>query len=133
MSPTRRALLWLMSAFYVANGVNHFISPDAYLQIIPDFVPVPLAVVYVSGVVEIILGVAVLFGPTRMMAAWGLIILLVVVFPANINVAVNDLVFLGEEPNSLVNWLRLPVQAVLIVWAWWYTRVRRAQNRARPA
>jgi uncharacterized membrane protein len=56
------------------------------------------------------------------MAAWGLVILLVVVFPANINVAVNDLVFLGEEPNSLLNWLRLPVQAVLFVWAWWHTR-----------
>jgi uncharacterized membrane protein len=122
MSPTKRALLWLMAAFYVANGVNHFISTDVYLQIIPDFVPLPLAVVYVSGVAEILLGVGVLFGPTRAMAAWGLVILLVVVFPANINVAVNDLVFLGEEPNSLVNWLRLPVQAVLIVWAWWYTR-----------
>ncbi len=111
-----------MSAFYVANGVNHFISPDVYLQIIPDFVPAPLAVVYVSGLAEILLGVGVLFGPTRMMAAWGLIVLLLVVVPANINVAVNDLVFLGEEPNSLVNWLRLPVQAVLIVWAWWHTR-----------
>jgi uncharacterized membrane protein len=80
MSPTKRAVLWLMAAFYVANGVNHFISTDVHLQIIPDFVPLPLAVVYLSGVAEILLGVGVLFGPTRVMAAWGLVILLAVVF-----------------------------------------------------
>jgi uncharacterized membrane protein len=128
MPSTKRALLWLMAAFYLANGVNHFASPDAYLQIIPDFIPLPLALVYASGLAEIILGVGVLFGRTRVMAAWGLIVLLLVVFPANINVAVNDLVFLGGGPNSLLNWLRLPVQAVLIVWAWWYTRSDEARN-----
>ncbi len=111
-----------MSVFYVANGVNHFVNPEAYLLIISDFVPWALAVVYVSGLAEIVLGVGVLFASTRVMAAWGLIVLLLAVFPANINVAVNNLAFLGTEPNTALAWLRLPVQVVLIVWAWWYTR-----------
>ncbi|MCH8982778.1 MAG: DoxX family protein [Acidobacteria bacterium] len=122
MSPTKRALLWLMAAFYLANGLYHFINPEAYQRIMPDFVPWPLAVVYISGIAEVLLGVGVIVPATRLVAAWGLVVLLVVIFPANVNVAVNDLAFVGEEPNSLLNWLRLPIQAVLIAWAWWYTR-----------
>ena len=118
----KRTLLILMAAFYVANGLYHFVNSDAYLDIIPDFVPGPLAVVYFTGLAEIVLGVGVLFPSTRVMAAWGLIVLLVIIFPANINVAVNNLAFLGEEPKPLLNWLRLPIQAVFIGWAWWYTR-----------
>lgn len=122
MSTTKRTLLILMAVFYVVSGLNHFINPDAYVRVIPDFVPVPLVVVYLSGLAEVLLVVAVLFPATRVMAAWGLILLLIIILPANVNVAVNDLAFLGEEPNPLLNWLRLPVQAVLIGWAWWYTR-----------
>ena len=121
MSSTKLVLLWLMAVFYVANGVYHFANPDAYLRIIPEFVPWSLAVVYLSGLVEILLGVGVLVPSTRVMSAWGLIVLLLVVFPANVNVAVNDLAYVGTEPSSLLNWLRLPAQAVLIGWAWWYT------------
>lgn len=122
MAPTKRALLWLMAAFYLANGAYHFINTEAYLRIMPAFVPWPLAIVYLTGIAEILLGVGVIVPATRFIAAWGLVVLLVVIFPANVNVAVNDLAFLGGEPNSLLNWLRLPIQAILIAWAWWYTR-----------
>jgi uncharacterized membrane protein len=74
-------------------------------------------------VAEIALGVAVLFGPVRRLAAWGLVALLVAVFPANLHVALHDVPMLGaSEGLGIWNWLRLPIQPVLIAWAWWYTR-----------
>jgi uncharacterized membrane protein len=65
----------------------------------------------------------VLFPPTRKLAAWGTIALLVAVFPANVHIALNDIPLFGATQGAgALNWVRLPLQAVLIAWAWWYTR-----------
>jgi uncharacterized membrane protein len=120
MSIAKRVLLWVMAGFYVLAGVNHFVAPEFYLRLMPDYLPWHLALVYVSGVAELVLGVAVLIPRLRRLAAWGIIALLVAVFPANVHAAVQEIPLIAGDP--FWNWVRLPFQALFIAWAWWYTR-----------
>ncbi|EMA06498.1 DoxX family protein [Haloferax denitrificans] len=120
-------LRYVMGALYVLAGVMHFVVPNAYAQVVPPVFPAALALVYVSGVAEIALGVGVVFRRTQRAAAWGLVALLVAVFPANVYMATSDIVLEGvpaalREPSDAALWLRLPLQGVLVAWAWWYTR-----------
>lgn len=121
------ALLWVMGGLYVLAGMMHFVAPAFFMQIMPPWVPFHAAMVALSGVAEIALGILVLIPSTQRFAAWGLIALLIAVFPANIHMAVNQvqLDYRPEwmsQPTPLQAWLRLPLQFVLIAWAWWYTR-----------
>ena len=123
----RRPLLYLMSAGYAAAGALHFLVPGAYVQVVPPVLPAPLALVYLSGITEVAAGVGLLYPPTRRYAAWGLIALLVAVFPANVYMATSGVAVQGTpfgtlDPSAAERWGRLPLQAVLVAWAWWYTR-----------
>ena len=100
-------------------------QPGFYLAIIPPGLPNPEWLNLLSGLAEIVLGVYVLEPRVRVLAAWGIIALLIAVFPANVYVALENVGLPDAAPgtgNPLVNWLRLPLQALLIVWAWWYTQ-----------
>jgi uncharacterized membrane protein len=103
-------------------GLLHFVRSGQFVQIVPAVLPHPLLLVYISGVFEVIGGVGLLIPQVSTAAAWGLIILFIAVFPANINQAVNSIAIEGIPHNPMVYWLRLPLQAVLIAWAWQYTR-----------
>ncbi len=109
---------------FVGAGVNHFINPQFYVAMIPPFFPVPELLNQVSGGAEILGGLGILLAQTRKWAGWGLIALLVAVFPANIYVA-----WLGKMEGTDVPgwglWLRLPFQAVFIAWVWWVTKPAR--------
>ena len=123
----KRPLLFVMGPAYVVAGVMHFVVPEAYVQVMPPVMPAPLALVYLSGVAEVALGVGVLYPRTRRYAAWGLVALLVAVFPANVYMATSGVVVEGTpfgtlDPSAAERWGRLPLQAVLVAWAWWYTR-----------
>ena len=123
MSRTNTILLWFMAAFYVFGGFNHLMNPEFYLAIMPPGLPNPEWLNVISGLVEIVLGVYLLEPRTRVFAAWGIIALLIAVFPANLYVALENVG--AEGPGSGAggaNWVRIPFQALFIVWAWWYTR-----------
>jgi uncharacterized membrane protein len=125
MSKAKRRLLWVMAGAYVFAGFNHLINPAFYVAIIPPDLPNPEWINVISGLAEIVLGVFLLEPRVRVFAAWGIIALLVAVFPANLYVATQNIGLPGGEPgtgNGLVNWIRLPFQAVFVAWAWWYTR-----------
>jgi uncharacterized membrane protein len=127
VSPLKRVLLATLAAFFVGAGITHFTRPAFYTAMVPPYLPHPLALVYLSGAAEILLGTLVLLPATRVLAAWGLVLLLLAVFPANVHMAVNRLGFVDApkwlpQPTPLGLWLRLPVQGLLIAWAWWYTR-----------
>lgn len=111
---------YLCGALYVAAGVNHFVNPAFYTQMMPPYLPWHLALVYASGVAEAALGALLLFRPWSTWAAWGLIALLLAVFPANLHMALHPTDFPWASPAAM--YLRLPVQGVLIAWAYWYTR-----------
>ncbi|MFC5971197.1 DoxX-like family protein [Halomarina salina] len=122
-----RPLCYVMGLLYVIAGVLHFVAPKVYARIVPPQFPRPVALVYLSGVAEIVLGVGVLVRRTRQRSAWGVMALLVAVFPANVYMATNDLAS-GAVPDRygsvarLAAWVRLPLQGVLLFWAWLYTR-----------
>jgi len=112
----------LLALFMVLAGLNHFREPQPYVAMMPPMLPAPLALVYLSGIAEAVLGLGLLHARTRRLAAWGLILLFVAVFPANINMAVHHIP-LGDHPvPTWALWARLPLQAVLILWAYWFTR-----------
>jgi uncharacterized membrane protein len=120
-------LCYVMGATYVVAGVAHFLAPSVYEQVVPPSLPRPRALVYLSGVAEIVLGVGVVIPRTRRRAAWGLVALLVAVFPANVHMAIHDVRIEGvpdwaSDPPDAATWARLPLQAVLVLWAYWYAR-----------
>jgi uncharacterized membrane protein len=114
---TKRGWQWSVGLFFIVAGANHFVNPKPYLSIMPSYLPAHAALVQISGVAEILGGIGVFPARTRRFAAWGLILLLVSVFPANLNSALHGI------PGSLpgwVLWCRLPLQPVLI---WWVYRL----------
>lgn len=126
-SRLKRPLCYVMGALYVVAGAMHFVAPKVYAQIVPPQFPRPLQLVYLSGIAEIVLGVGVTISRTRRLSAWGLVLLLLSVFPANVYMATHDVVIEGVpewagEPSDAATWARLPLQGVLVLWAWWYTR-----------
>ena len=123
MSLIKRILLWVMALAYMFAGFNHLLNPDFYLLIMPPGLPDPGWLNVLSGLAEIVLGVFVLEPRVRVLAAWGIIALLIAVFPANVYVAMQNVGVDGAGSGAgALNWVRLPFQGVFIVWAWWYTR-----------
>lgn len=123
MSRTKTILMWVMAAAYIFSGYYHLTNPSFYLNIMPPDLPNPEWLNVLSGLAEIVLGVYLLEPRTRVYAAWGIIALLVAVFPANIYAAVENVG--AEGPGSgpgALGYVRLPFQALFVVWAWWYTR-----------
>lgn len=107
----------VISLLFIAAGVNHFVSPGVYLKIMPDYLPWQLALVYVSGFFEVLGGVGLAVPRLRRAAGWGLIALLVAVFPANV-----EMVLHADRFPEIPFWAlvaRLPLQGVLIAWVWW--------------
>lgn len=103
-------------------GINHFLDTDFYVNIMPSYLPLHRELVYLSGVFEIALGALLLFQRTTKLAAWGLIALLIAVFPANVQMALHPELYTQFSPTAL--WLRLPLQFVLIAFVYWFTRSR---------
>ncbi|XHX80337.1 MAG: DoxX family protein [Stenomitos frigidus ULC029] len=112
----------VLALFIITAGVLHFVTPTPFVKIVPPQLPYPLALVYISGFFEILGGIGLLIPLVSVAAAWGLMALFVAVFPANINMAVNNIELEGIPRSPALYWARLPLQAVLIAWAWWYTR-----------
>lgn len=119
---TKERLRVMLAICIIVVGITHFAMPDPFVKIVPDYFPYHLALVYISGFFEILGGIGLLVPPVSQAAAWGLLILFIAVFPANINMAVNAIDLPNIPDSDALRWGRLPFQAVLIAWAWWYTR-----------
>jgi uncharacterized membrane protein len=115
-------LRWLLTVVMVAAGANHFIAAATYAAMVPVDLPAPLTLVYISGIAEVLGGLGLILPSTRKLAAWGLVALYIAVFPANLNMAINHLHLGDHEVPGWALWARLPLQGVLIAWAWWLTR-----------
>ena len=123
MTRTKTILLYLMAVFYIFGGYNHLANPDFYLRMMPPSLPAPDWLNLVAGLAEIVLGVFLLEPKVRVFAAWGIIALLVAVFPANVYVVLENVGTGGPGTGSpIFNWIRLPFQALFALWAWWYTQ-----------
>ena len=115
-----------MSFFYINAGIMHFTDPEWFLYIIPQYLTfIGLELVYISGVIEIALGLLLLFPKYRKISAYGIILLLIAVYPANIYLAFN------KQPQELIgissfaaSWIRLPIQFILIGIAYYHSKVK---------
>lgn len=114
-------LKWVLAAAMIFAGVMHFKAPKGFERIVPAWLPNPKALVLVSGVFEVLGGVGLLIPPTQSFAAWGLVALFIAVFPANVNMAIKRLPLGRTVMPGWALWARLPLQFVLIAWAWTYT------------
>jgi uncharacterized membrane protein len=110
---------WAFAALFIVGGVGHFVATDFYMKIMPPYLPFHWSLVILSGVIEIALGVLLLIPRCSRLAAWGLIALLIAIFPANIHVYLHQESF---PLPAIVHLLRLLLQGVLILWAYAYTR-----------
>jgi len=112
----------VMTTLYVAAGINHFVNPLFYKKIMPPGLPYHYPLIYISGAAEIILGLLLIPVSTRRWAAWGIIALLIAVFPANLQMFLD---YRQEQhPYLWIALLRLPLQLVLIGWAYTFTKRR---------
>ena len=110
----------VMSWFYISAGLLHFTNTNWFLQIVPPYLPLKLELVYVSGFFEIIFGLMLVLPSWRYYAGWGLVLLLIAVYPANIYLAQTNGVAMNT--SALVAWGRLPFQFLFIGIAYWHTK-----------
>lgn len=111
--------LYLMAGFYTFAGIGHFVATKFFMRIMPPYIPWHKPIVYLSGVAEIGLGILLIMPAYSSWAAWGVIALLVAVFPANLYHFSS-----GGAGMRIPQWalaLRLPLQGLLMLWAWWHT------------
>ena len=110
---------YIMSLFYVSVGINHFLNPEWFVKIVPPMLlEFNYKLVYLSGVCEVMFGLLILIPKARYYAAWGLILTLAAVFPANIYLAQTNGV--AMDTTAAVAWYRLPFQTVFILLAYWH-------------
>ena len=126
----RAIFRWILAVFFVVAGANHFRSPAIYLGMMPPWLPWPEALNLIAGAAEILGGIGLLVPRARRVSGWGLIALLVAVFPANLHVALQGKMP-GTDFSPLTLWLRLPFQAVFIAGVWWVA-LTRAKNAGEP-
>jgi uncharacterized membrane protein len=119
MRTFKQILKYLLAFAFILAGFNHFINSAFYLRMMPPILPAHLFLIYLSGIFQIALGVLLLIPKYTRLAAWGLIALLIAVFPANVYMWMNAELF--PEFSNTALFLRLPLQIVLIAWAFWFT------------
>ena len=110
--------LYVMSGLYIIAGIFHFIKPKIYKRVIPEYIPSPLLMVYLSGIAEILLGLGVIWKFTRDIALWGIIIMLLIFLQVHFYMVMNK-----KFSKKLPKWLlifRITLQFLLIYWAYIY-------------
>lgn len=110
----RHVTIALLALMFISAGIAHFVFPSAFASIVPPFLPAPVALVYISGVCEILGGIGLFIPRVRALAGWGLVLLLLAVFPANLYMAFYDVPVMGRQVPWWVHLIRLPFQFVLI-------------------
>ena len=122
MSLIKNITVYIMSLLYVIVGIKHFTNTDFFIAIVPPIINWKKEAVLMSGFIEVTLGVLLLFNQTRKLAAWGIILLLIAVFPANIYLYISDFArdIIGISKNQAL--LRLPFQIPLMTIAYWHTK-----------
>ena len=124
LTTAQRIGVVLAAIFYVVAGALHFLKPEPYLRIMPPYIPWHVAMVRVSGVFEILGGLGLLVSEARRSAAWGLIALLIAVFPANTYMATHPIEAGAVSIAPVLRWARLPLQLLLVWWLLWCTKPR---------
>jgi len=111
-----------MSLLYLTVGVKHFINTDFFVTIVPPIINWKIEAVLISGFIEVILAVLLLFNQTRKLAAWGIILLLIAVFPANIYLYISEVARNTLSISKDQALLRMPFQIPLMIISYWHSK-----------
>lgn len=124
MNLLKKASLFILVIGYLAAGANHFRSPGGYINIIPQYIPLPKLMNILAGFCEILFGLMLILKKTRPWAAWGIILMLIAFLPVHIDMVLHAPFWLGSlYVTPFIAWIRLVVlQPLLMLWAWWYTK-----------
>lgn len=122
MTRGRRISLALLAAVFVAAGALHFVITDAYVRIMPPYLPAHRELVLLSGACEIAGGLGLLWERTRRAAGIGLVLLLIAVLPANVQMALDARAAAKPMVEQALLWARLPLQPLLMIWIWRVSR-----------
>ncbi len=114
--------VYFMSIAYTYVGVRHFIDPDFFLAIMPNYLSMHLFFVYLTGLMEVVFGLLLAFTKTRKFASHGLIISLLIVFPANIHLVESELSQSILEVSKEQTIIRLPFQGLFLILAYWHSK-----------
>ncbi|PJZ36502.1 motility protein [Leptospira levettii] len=114
----KKFFVYSLALFYIVAGTNHFFSPEFYLEMMPDYLPFHELLNVTSGLSEITLGLLVLYERMRKLACYGLILLLLAIYPANINMLLEALDGKDFGVPIWALYVRLPFQFLFIYWAW---------------
>ena len=119
MRIVKTASKYALAIFMIGAGVMHFVNPEFFLKIMPPYLPLHNELVLLSGVFELLLGVLLLVPRCSRLAAWGIIALLIAVFPANIYLYQHQEIL---PASPIIHLMRLPLQGLFVLWAFWHTR-----------
>ncbi|HVF90259.1 MAG TPA: MauE/DoxX family redox-associated membrane protein [Blastocatellia bacterium] len=125
----KTVMKYLLAIFFIIAGVNHFRNPEFYLNIMPPYLPWHGPLHLLSGFFEALFGALLLVPKYSRVAAWGVIAVLIAVFPANLHMAMHTELYPSINPVAL--YVRLPLQGLFILWAYWFTRPGREPLAAR--
>ncbi|SFT50038.1 Uncharacterized membrane protein [Algoriphagus locisalis] len=123
MNKFKTISLYVMAIIYLLAGINHFLNPEGYIQLIPDYLPNHSLVNILAGIAEIGLGLGLLFGKTRWLSAWGIILMLIAFVPSHVYfIQLNSCIENGLCVAPWIGWVRLIIiHPLLIGWAYLYT------------
>jgi len=112
--------LYLMAIVYIAAGIMHFVRPKMYMRILPSYLPGHKFLVNISGILEILLGIAICFSQTKNLALYVIIAMLTFFLPVHFHMLFDERASMGLSKWMLI--LRIPLQFALMLWAYWYLR-----------
>ena len=125
MSYIKMISKYVRAILMIVAGTMHFVNPAFFLKIKPPYLPLHNELVLLSGVCELLLGILLLVPACSRWAAWGIVALLIAVFPANLHVFQHQELL---QAPPLVHLLRLPLQGIFILWAYWHTRPSKTET-----
>ena len=120
--------IYIMSLLYILVGIKHFSDPNFFLKIMPEYLNYHLELVYISGFFEILFGILLIFKKTRFFGAWGVFILLICVFPANIYLYNSEAAQIALDISKSQALMRLPFQIPLLILAYWHSNEKSSKN-----
>ena len=120
--------IYIMSLLYILVGIKHFSDPNFFLKIMPEYLNYHLELVYISGFFEILFGILLIFKKTRFFGAWGVFILLICVFPANIYLYNSEAAQIALNISKSQALMRLPFQIPLLILAYWHSNEKSSKN-----
>jgi uncharacterized membrane protein len=121
MSTLKKISLVVLIIGYIGAGINHFRIPEFYIGIIPKYLPYPEILNILAGIFEILFALMLTYKPTRKIAAWGIVLMLIAFLPVHIDMLSGHTMLNGKPVLPVWAWVRVFFQPVLIAWAWWYT------------